>query len=75
MSHHRWGRALVRLAPLALLLAACAGDPIAPPSPVAAVTIEPESVEVAVHGTAQLTATLWEASGSAIRGAGDDLGK
>jgi len=53
------------LLPLALLMAAC-GEPTAPPQPVAAVTIQPESVEVVVHGTVQLTAALWDASGSAI---------
>ena len=68
MSHHRWGRALVRLAPLALLLAACAGEAIAPPPPIAAVTIMQDSVEVVVHGTVQLAAALWDASGSAIHG-------
>ena len=54
------------LAPLALLVAAC-GESTAAARPVAAVTIVPESVEVVVSGTVQLTAT-WDASGSVVRG-------
>src|SRR5207248_396923 len=38
------------LAPFVLLVAAC-GESTAPPPPIAAVTIVPESVEVVVHGT------------------------
>ena len=55
------------LAPLALLVAAC-GEATAPPPPIAAVTIVPESVEIVLRGTVQLTAAMWDASGSAVRG-------
>jgi uncharacterized protein YjdB len=41
---------------------------MAPPPPVAAVTIVPESSEVVVRGTVQLTAAMWDASGRAIHG-------
>jgi uncharacterized protein YjdB len=68
VSRHKNGRALAGLASLALLLAACGGDAIAPPPPIAAVTIVPESVEVVEHGTVQLTAAMWDASGRAVRG-------
>lgn len=68
MSHHGWGRALAKLTLLALLLAACAGDATAPPPPIVVVTIEPDSVEVVVLGTAQLTATMWDAAGRAVGG-------
>ena len=63
--------ALLRMAAaldtLAVLIAAC-GESTAPPPPIAAVTIEPKSVEVVVHGAVQLTAAMWDASGSAVRG-------
>ena len=55
------------LALLALLVAAC-GEATAPPRPVAAMGIVPESVEVVVRGTVQLTAAMWDASGRAVRG-------
>jgi uncharacterized protein YjdB len=53
-----------------LLVVACGsgGEWTAPPPPVAAVTIKPESVEVVVRGTVQLTATTWDASGRAVHG-------
>ena len=49
---------------LTLLIAACGVT--APPEPVAAVRIVPESVEVVVRGTVQLTAATWDASGRAV---------
>ena len=60
-------RIVGRLAPFVLLVAAC-GESTAPPPPIAAVTIVPESVEVVVHGTVQLTGAVWDASGRAVRG-------
>ena len=68
MSRHKHGRARVKLATLALLLAACGGESTAPPPPISAVTIVPESVQVVVRGTVQLSAAMWDASGSAVRG-------
>ena len=66
-----YGAALLRivgwLAPFVLLVAAC-GESTAPPPPIAAVTIVPESVEVVVHGTVQLTAAMWDASGRPVPG-------
>ena len=51
-------RVLAGLTALALLIAACGsgGEATAPRQPVAAVRIVPESVEVVVRGTVQLTA-------------------
>ncbi len=60
-------RVVARLAPLMLLAAACR-EPMAPLPSIAAVTIVPESVDVVVGGTVQLTATTWDASGRAVRG-------
>ena len=60
-------RVLARLAPLMLLVAACR-EPMAPLPSIAAVTIVPETVEVVVQGTVQLTAALWDASGRAVPG-------
>ena len=54
------------LLPLALLIAAC-GESTAPPSPIAAVAIVPDSVEVVVNGTVQLRAAMWDAAGRAAR--------
>ena len=54
-------------AALALLAVACS-ESTAPPPPIASVTIVPESVEVVVRGSVQLTAAMWDASGSAVRG-------
>ena len=61
-------RVLAALTALALLIAACGsgGEATAPRQPVAAVRIVPESVEVVVRGTAQLTAATWDASGRAV---------
>ena len=59
-------RMVTGLAALVLLVAAC-GESTAPPPPIAAVTIVPESVEVVVRGTVQLTPAMWDASGSAVR--------
>ena len=60
-------RVVTGLAPLVLLVAAC-GEATAPPPAIAAVTIVPETVEVVVQGTVQLTAAMWDASGRAVRG-------
>ena len=60
-------RTVTRLATVVLLVAAC-GEATAPPPPIAAVTIVPESVQVVVRGTVKLTAATWDASGSAVRG-------
>ena len=60
-------RTATRLATVVLLVAAC-GEATAPPPPIAAVTIVPESVQVVVRGTVQLSAAMWDASGSAVRG-------
>jgi len=51
----------------ALAVLACS-EASAPPSTIAAVAIMPESVEVVVRGTVQLTAAMWDVSGSAVRG-------
>ena len=60
-------RVVTGLAPLVLLVAAC-GEATAPPPAIAAVTIVPETVEVVVQGTVQLTAAMWDVSGRAVRG-------
>ena len=60
---------LFALAALAPAVAACgSGDSTAPRPPIAAVTIVPESVEVVIRGTVQLTATMWDAAGRVARG-------
>ncbi len=58
------------LASLALIVAACGsgGTSTAPSAPVAAVTIVPESADVVVRGTVQLTAATWDASGRVVHG-------
>jgi uncharacterized protein YjdB len=63
-------RVVAALAPLTLLVVACGsgGQWTAPPPPVAAVTVVPESVEVVVRGSVQLGAVTWDASGRAVRG-------
>jgi len=58
-------RTATRLATVVLLVAAC-GEATAPPLPIAAVTIVPESVQVVVHGAVQLTAAMWDAAGRAV---------
>ena len=60
-------RVVARLAPLMLLIAACR-EPMAPLPSIAAVTVVPESVEVVVRGSVQLTAAMWDASGLAVPG-------
>ena len=60
-------RIVAGLPAFALLVAAC-NAAAAPPVPIAAVTVVPESVEVVVQGTVQMTAAMWDASGSAVRG-------
>jgi|SRR5882724_2073809 len=59
-------RVLAALTALALHVAACQST--APPPPIAAVTIVPESIEIVVGGAVQLTAGVWDASGSSARG-------
>ena len=59
-------RVLAALTACALLGAACQST--APPPPIAAVAIAPESIEVVVGGAVQLTAAMWDASGGAISG-------
>jgi uncharacterized protein YjdB len=54
------------LLPLALFIAAC-GESTAAPSPITAIAIVPDSVEVVVNGTAQLRAAMWDAAGRAAR--------
>jgi len=61
-------RVFAALTAFVLLIAACGsgGEATAPPQAVAAVRIVPESVEVVVRGTVQLTAATWDASGRAV---------
>ena len=59
-------RVLAALTAVALLIPACGGEAAAPREPVAAVRIVPESVEVVVRGTVELTAAMWDASGRAV---------
>jgi len=63
-------RVLAGLTALALQVAGCrgGGEWTAPPTPIAAVTIVPESIEVVVRGTVQLTAATWDPSGRAASG-------
>jgi hypothetical protein len=59
-------RVLAALTAIGLQVAACQST--APPPPIAAVTIVPESIEVVVRGAVQLTAAMWDASGRSARG-------
>ena len=61
-------RVLAGLTALALQVAGCrgGGEWTAPPPPIAAVAIVPESAEVVVRETVQLTAATWNASGRAV---------
>jgi hypothetical protein len=63
-------RVLAGLTALALQVAGCrgGGEWTAPPRPIAAVAIVPESIEVVVGGAVQLTAAMWDASGRAASG-------
>jgi len=63
-------RVLAGLTALALQVAGCrgGGEWTAPPPPIAAVTIVPESIEIVVGGAVQLTAAMWDASGRAASG-------
>jgi hypothetical protein len=58
---------LAGLTALALQVAGCrGGEWTAPPPPIAAVAIVPESSEIVVGGAVQLTAAMWDASGRAV---------
>ena len=63
-------KTLPRIVAALVLLAGCGtGDrSTAPPPTIAAVAIMPESVEVVVRGTVQLTAAMWDAAGTTVRG-------
>jgi uncharacterized protein YjdB len=63
-------RVLAALTALALVIASCGSEDeaTAPRQPVAAVRIVPESAELVVRGTVQLTAAMWDASGGTVSG-------